>query len=159
MPENENEPTEPVVVEGAKPVEDEPLGEGGIKALKAEREAKDAAEKKAADLAAKLREIEDRDKSEAQKQQEALEEARKELERLTAEKNRAVVAADKSVPVALLAGPASDAPEDIAAFADALIQFRSERADKLHVANEGKSPTKTASDDREFVKTLFGSVD
>jgi type IV secretory pathway VirB10-like protein len=118
--------TEPPVVEGAKP-DAEPLGEGGVAALKSERELRKAAEAERTALAAQLKAIEDKDKSEAQRQQEALDAARAELEALTAAKTRAEVAADKAIPTALLAGPASSKPEDVAAFADALIAFRGEQ--------------------------------
>lgn len=108
--------------QGAKP--DEPLGEGGLKALNAEREAREAAEKAAKEALAKVQEYEDRDKSEAQKQQEALARAQKELADLTVAKTRAEVANTKSIPTELLAGPASGSAEDLAAFADALIAFK-----------------------------------
>lgn len=111
---------------GAKP-ESEDLGEKGVAALKAERKARETAEKAARDAAAQLKELQDRDKTEAQRQQDALEEARRELEQLTAAKTRAEVAADKQVPTVLLAGPAGNTPEDFAAFADALIAFRGEQ--------------------------------
>ncbi|MBB4935657.1 hypothetical protein F4561_006566 [Lipingzhangella halophila] len=51
--------------------QEEPLGEGGKKALQAEREARKAAEKAAAEAAARIKEFEDRDKSELQRAQEA----------------------------------------------------------------------------------------
>lgn len=124
--------------DGAKP--DEPLGEGGLKALNAEREARKAAEKAAADALAKIKEFEDRDKSEAQKQQEALEKAQRELAELTAAKTRAEIANTKSIPADLLAGPASSAQEDLEAFADALIAFKGQ-PQRLVVPNEGKTPT------------------
>jgi hypothetical protein len=54
---------------------DEPLGEGGLRALQSEREARKAAEKAAADAAARIKEFEDRDKSELQKAQDAAAEA------------------------------------------------------------------------------------
>lgn len=112
--------------QGATP-ESEELGEKGVAALKSEREARKAAEKVSTDLAARLKAIEDKDKTEAELQQAALETAKRELEELTAAKTRAEVAADKSIPTVLLTGPASTSPEDIAAFADALIAFRGEQ--------------------------------
>lgn len=56
------------------PKADEPLGEGGKKALEAEREAAKTAKAEAAELRAKLKEYEDRDKTEEQKRAEKLEE-------------------------------------------------------------------------------------
>lgn len=111
----------PVSTDGAKP--DEPLGAPGLAALRSEREARAAAEKAAADALAKVKEFEDRDKSEAQKQQEALEKAQRELAELTVAKTRAEVAAAKGVPADLLTGGTQ---EELEASADALIAFRGE---------------------------------
>ena len=63
------ETVEPETVEPAPVVEptDELLGEAGKKALIKEREAAKAAEKRAADAEARIKEFEDRDKSDAQK--------------------------------------------------------------------------------------------
>lgn len=134
-PEPANEPT--VEQQGATP--DEPLGEGGLKALSAERDARKAAEKAAADALAKVKEYEDRDKTEVQKQQEALERAQKELADLTVAKTRAEVAAAKGVPAVLLNGSTQ---EELEASADALIAFRGEQPQqKLIIPNEGNSPS------------------
>lgn len=130
------EVTEPNEQEGAKP--DEQLGEAGLSALKSEREARKAAEKERADLAARIKEFEDRDKSETQKQQEALEQAKRELAELTVAKARAEVAAAKGVPAGLLIGSTQ---EELEASADALIAFKGEQQKpKLHLPTEGKQP-------------------
>ena len=55
----------------------EPLGEGGLKALKAERAARADAERQAAELAARIKEFEDAQKSEAERQAERLAELEK----------------------------------------------------------------------------------
>lgn len=131
------EPVEPET-EGAKP-DDEQLGEAGIAALKSEREARKAAEKERSELAARIKEFEDRDKSESQKQQEALEQAKRELAELTVAKTRAEVAAAKGVPAGLLSGSTQ---EELEASADALIAFKGEQPKpKLHLPSEGKQPT------------------
>lgn len=137
--------TEPTVTEPTVTVEaEETLGEGGVKALNAEREARKAAEKSTADLTKQLKAFEDRDKTEAQKQQEELEAARAELAALTTAKTRAEVAESKAVPSSLLSGPASSSEEDLAAFADALIAFRGEPAptdrSRMIIPAEGGSP-------------------
>lgn len=120
----------------AKP--DEPLGAPGLAALKSEREAKAAAEKRAAAAEARIKEFENAQKTEAEKQAEALAEAKAELANLLAAKTRAEVAAAKGVPVELLAGSTQ---EELEASADALIAFRGEaQPQKLIVPNEGKSP-------------------
>lgn len=127
-------PVEVVEVDGAKPeTVDEPLGEGGLKALKAERERAAAAEKLAAEQAARLKEFEDAQKTAdelaAERQAEAERKA-VEAERRAAEVElravRAEVAAATSVPVDILSGPKSGSAEDIQAFADALTQWRGE---------------------------------
>lgn len=159
---SETTTTEPTATEGTEgaTLEGTELGENGVKALAAEREARKVAEKATADLAKKLKAIEDRDKTEAQRQQEELETARAELEALTTAKTRAEVAAEKVVPTTLLAGPASNSPEDIAKFADALLAFRGEQGgNRLHIPNEGNSPTRQASNEKEFVKDLFRAGD
>lgn len=129
----ETEPT----VEGAKP-DDEQLGEAGLSALKSEREARKAAEKERAELVARIKEFEDRDKTETQKQQEELAEARAQLAELTAAKTRAEVAASKGVPADLLSGSTQ---EELEAAADALIAWRGTGKGPV-VPNEGKTPSR-----------------
>lgn len=138
-------PTEPV----AK-TEDAPLGEAGLAALKAEREARAAAEKR-------LKEFEDRDKTEAEKTAERLAAAEKRATELEGKALRAEVAAAKGVPVSLLNGSTQ---AELEASADALIAFRGEKpAPSLLVPNEGTSPRPTPSSDSEFVSELFGRGD
>lgn len=144
----------PVADDGAKP--DEPLGAPGLAALQSEREARSAAEKAAKDALAKVKEFEDRDKTESQKQQEALEQAQKQLADLTVAKTRAEVANTKGVPAEILAGPASGSAEDLTAYADALIAFKGRpQTQKLHIPNEGNSPQLNTGDN-DFVRQLFG---
>lgn len=121
---------------------DEPLGEGGLKALRAEREKAAAAEKARSDLEAKLREYEDRDKSEEQKSQEERDRLSKEIADLTTAKTRAEVAAASAVPTEILAGPKSGSVEDIQAFADALTAWRGDvpAARGPVVPGQGKTP-------------------
>ncbi len=107
---------------------DEPLGEPGLAALKSEREARAAAEKQAKDALAKVKAFEDAQKTEAEKQAERLAEFERENAELKSAKTRAEVAATKQIPSELFAGPASDSPEDLAAFADALVAWRGEQA-------------------------------
>lgn len=79
---------------------------------------------KANEVAAKrLTEIEEAQKTETQKQQEALEKAQNELAELTVAKTRAEVAAAKGVPAALLSGSTQ---EELESAADALLEFRGE---------------------------------
>lgn len=147
-------PTPPVAApEGATP-ETGQLGAPGLAALKSEREAKAAAEKRAADAEARIKEFEDRDKTEAQKQADALAEAQAKVAELTAGKTRAEVAAAKGVPVGLISGATK---EELEASADALIAFKGDtQPQRLYVPGEGHQPSKQFSDDQQFVGKLFG---
>lgn len=91
------------------------------------------------DAARRLAEIEESQKTEAQKAQERLEAAEKRAAELELKATRAEVAAETGVPVSLLTGSTR---EEIAASAEALIQFRGESAapSRLHVPGEGREP-------------------
>lgn len=97
------------------------LGDGGQKAIAAEREARKAAEKQLRELQKSLKEYEDRDKSELQKAIERADEAEKRA--ATAEFNalRNKVAAAKGVPATSLTGSTED---ELMASADELIAWR-----------------------------------
>lgn len=73
---------------------DEPLGEAGKRALEKEREAAKAARQESATLAARLKEYEDRDKTEAQKLQEERDTLLAERDALRTETWRRDVAAE-----------------------------------------------------------------
>lgn len=103
--------SEPKSAEGAdsngnpKPADDqddEKLGEGGIKALRAERKSAADAKKRVEELEARLKEIDDADKSELQKAQERIAELEKTTQAYETEKKRtelrASVLATKNVP-------------------------------------------------------------
>ncbi|HWU28033.1 MAG TPA: hypothetical protein VN041_02945 [Microbacterium sp.] len=142
--------------QGATP--DEPLGTPGLAALKSEREAKTAAEKRAAAAEARVKEFEDREKTEAQKQQEALAKAQQELAELTVAKTRAEVAAAKGVPVELLSGGTA---EEIQAFAERLIAWRGEQPQEQQrfiVPAEGSQPNIPLNGDglEAALKTALG---
>jgi hypothetical protein len=146
--------------DGATPESDEQLGENGLKALKAEREAAAAEKKRADELAQRIQEIEDRDKSEEQKRQEERDRLTKEVADLKAAKSRAEVAAATSVPPEILAGPESSDPGHLKAYADALVAWRGEQPNqRLHIPNEGNSPAKQPSSEAEFAKELFARGD
>lgn len=73
------------------------LGDAGKKALDAERREKRAAEKRASDLEARLKEFEDRDKTEAQKLAERAEAAEKRAAEIEARALRLEVAHEKGL--------------------------------------------------------------
>jgi len=107
--------------------------------------------------AEKFTELENANKTETERAQAALAEAQAQLVELTAAKTRAEVAAAKGVPAGLLSGSTQ---ADLEASADALIQFRGEKADtSLVIPNEGNSPRPAPSDEKAFVSELFSSGD
>lgn len=134
-------PEAPATPEGAKP-EEQPLGAPGLAALKSERDAKAAAEKRAADAEARVKEFEDREKTEAQKLQEERDQAQKDLAAERAARLRAEVAVTKGVPPELLSGSTQ---EELEASAASLIQWRGAPAgdapQRFVVPGEGGQPT------------------
>lgn len=90
----------PPPADGAE--DDEPLGEPGIKALKSERLRAEQAQKRAKAAEARLKEIEDAEKTELEKAQERIAELEKTNQAYEAEKTRAQmrasVLASKNVP-------------------------------------------------------------
>jgi hypothetical protein len=107
--------------------------------------------------ASKLTEIEEANKTEAEKVAERLAAAEKRAVELEAKATRAEVAAAKGVPIGLLSGGTK---EELEASADALIQFKGESGSTtLHVPNEGKSPTAQVDSKKQFAKSLFGRSD
>lgn len=107
--------------------------------------------------ASKLTEIEEANKTEAEKVAERLAAAEKRAVELEAKATRAEVAAAKGVPIGLLSGGTK---EELEASADALIQFKGESGSTtLHVPNEGKSPTAQVDSKKQFAKNLFGRSD
>jgi hypothetical protein len=132
--------------EGKQP--DEALGEPGKKALESERTARKAAEDEKKVLAARVKELEDRDKSESEKAAERLSEAEKRATAVEARATRAEIAATSSVPTDILAGPESASPEHIQAFADKVIAYVTEASKKNPngpvLPGQGKQPDKAA---------------
>lgn len=97
------------------------LGDAGQKAIKAERDARKAAERTAADLAAKLKSIEDASLSELDRTKKAADEAASELAALRIENVRNKVALSKGVPADLIDFLTGSTEEEVAAKADILI--------------------------------------
>lgn len=100
---------------------DTPLGPNGEKALASERDARKAAEKANADLTARLKNFEDRDKTELQKLTEARDTAEQAAKSSALELLRYRVAADTNVDPDLLAGTDE---ETMRAHASRLIAWR-----------------------------------
>ena len=100
----------------------EPLGEGGKKALDAERREKRAAEKRANEAEARLKEIEDRDKSEAQKLADRADAAERRAAELEARTLRLEVAAEKGLTPGQAKRLVGKTREEIEADADDLLE-------------------------------------
>ena len=97
------------------------LGDAGQKAIKAERDARKAAERSNAELAARLKEFEDAKLTELERANNAAAEAAAELARLRAENVRATVALSKGVPADLIEFLTGETEEEVAAKADLLL--------------------------------------
>lgn len=128
--------------QGAEPVEGEPQAQEidwKAESRKWEARAKEnlTAAKANEGAAQRLAEIEEAQKTEAQKAQDALTKARNELAETRLKATRAEVAAAKGVPVDLLSGSSQD---ELEASADALLAFRGEPAKGPVVPGQGKQP-------------------
>lgn len=93
-PQNDQKPTEP---QGDPAATDKPLGENGEKALKAEREARAAADKKTAELQKKLDDIAAANLSDLEKAQKAAKDAEETAAKAVAEALRLRVAAKHGI--------------------------------------------------------------
>lgn len=104
--------------------------------------------------AQRLAELENANKSDIEKAQQAQRDAETKAAELEARALRAEVAAEKGVPVDLLSGSTKD---DIEAAADRLIEFRSAKPTVgVHLPNQDKTPPQTKSDLGETARKIFG---
>lgn len=95
--------------------------------------------KEAEEKARRFDEIEESNKTEAQKQAEQLAKLQQENERLQAQVLKAQVAADKGVPAELLSGTSED---ELVASAERLLAFRGQQAAPEYGRSADASPTK-----------------
>lgn len=108
----------------------ETLGEGGIKALQAEREARSTAEKQIAELNARLKEFEDAQKSDEERKSEAEAEQQRQFEETAKAKAEAEsrllryeVAADKGIDLKFVNRINGSTKEELEADADAFLEL------------------------------------
>lgn len=137
----------------AAPVEPgaKPLGENGEKALKAERDARKAAEKANAEIAARLKEYEDRDKTEAERQADRLANLEKSNKELAADRARYEAALEHGLSkedLALL-GPGDDIAERAALLAQRLGSVKPAPVRLPESPNAGREPG-LSDEDAEF---------
>ena len=98
------------------------LGDAGQKALQAERREKRAAEKRANELAARLKQIEDRDKGESEKIAERLAEAERRAEQADQRALRLEVASEKGLTAVQAKRLVGATREELEADADELLE-------------------------------------
>lgn len=108
--------------QGAEGDGEEKLGEGGLRALKAEREARRVAEQRLREIEQQLRQYTDREKTELQRHQEAAERYRRELEEVRTANARLMAAAMHNIPADLIELLGTGTDEEIEARARLLAQ-------------------------------------
>jgi hypothetical protein len=123
-------PTEPTTT----PAVEEPLGESGLKALQAEREARKAAEKRIADFEKAEQEREQAAMSELEKANARAEAAEKSAAEAAAQVLRARVASVKKVDADLLTGSTE---EELTASADKLLAWKGTTPSVPSAAGQG----------------------
>ena len=121
MSEDTSTPADTEAPADADATESQELGDGGKKAIQAEREARKIAERTAADLAAKLKSFEDANLSELERTKKAAEESAAELAALRIENVRNRVALEKGVPADLIEFLTGSTEDEVAAKADVLM--------------------------------------
>ncbi|GAA3699099.1 hypothetical protein GCM10022377_10130 [Zhihengliuella alba] len=127
------------------------LGDAGKKAIQAERDARKAAEKAAAEYKAKLKEIEDANLSEVEKANRLAAESAAELAALRTESLRSRVALEKGVPADLVGFLTGDTEEDIAAKADLLMsRLTAPKSPKPDLSQGAKGGDKKSSTGDQF---------
>lgn len=117
------------------------LGDAGKKALDAERREKRAAEKRAVELEAKLKELEDRDKTESQRLGEAADAYQKRAVEAEARALRLEVAAEKGLTPSQAKRLVGDSRDELEADADDLLENF-----KPPATSDEQAATRVASD-------------
>lgn len=120
--------------QGDKPKDgdDKPLGEGGLKALQAERDARTAAEKRAAEAEAKIQAAEDAKLSDIQRAQKERDEAAAENAKLKAANARLAALAEYPVP--------KDYQDLVTGTDEASYLASAKKISELYAKAEGKAP-------------------
>jgi len=123
----------------------DPLGDAGKKALDAERREKRAAEKRAADLETRLKEFEDRDKTEAQRLADRAEQAEKRAAELESRSLRLEVASEKGLTAAQAKRLIGSTREELEADADEILRDFAPATQKVAVPDLDLGPRATGS--------------
>lgn len=143
--------------------DEQELGEGGKRALTAEREARRAAERELSEARAALKEIEDAKLSELERAQRDAQEARDELAALRVENTRYQVVTAKGVPAELAEFITGDTEEEMAAKADLLLARLSSspstpKPDRTQGASGADRPLTTAEQFAQWSDINFNSL-
>lgn len=156
-----SETTESTATEATAEVAEEPqeLGDAGKKAIQAEREARKAAEKANAELAARLKEFEDSNLSEIERAKKAAEESAAELAALRAENVRKSVALAKGVPADLIEFLTGATEDEIAAKADLLMsRLNTPTTPKPDLSQGAKGADKKATTGDQFADFFHNNL-
>lgn len=157
MTDSTTDAPETLPTEGPEP---EPVTDWKAEAekLKAESRKWESRAKDNAKAAQRLAEFEEAQKTELQKAAERAEKAEKQLQQLESERQiagwKAEVADATGIPVAALRGSTR---EELQAHADELKPLLDQSRRGPYVPTPGDMPTTPASDERTFVRQLFGS--
>lgn len=131
------------------------LGEAGQKAIKAEREARRAAEKSAAELSARLKEIEDAQLTDLERAKQEAEQNAAELAKLREDNIRQKVALAKGVPTDLIEFLGSGSEEQIVARADLLVaRLNAPTSPKPDLSQGATGSTPKLSTAQQFAQQL-----
>lgn len=103
--------------------DDEKLGENGLKALRAERENVKQLKAQLAEANGRIKEFEDRDKSESDKQAEKLADTQRQLDAATLKATQYEVAASKGIPLTAAGRLRGASREEMEADADDLLKL------------------------------------
>ena len=141
------------------------LGEGGQKALAAERRARAAAEKTATSaakerdrLAARLQELEDRDKTEAQRLADRAQAAETEAEKARTKLLRFEVASSKKLPASWANRLQGSTKEELEADAEALLKDLKDQQQRQSPNYDGgvRKPTPKTNDMNAVIRRAAG---
>ena len=151
----EQQAAEPQGTEPANKQEGPELGEAGQKAIKAEREARRAAEKSAAELSARLKEIEDAQLTDLERAKQEAEQNAAELAKLREDNIRQKVALEKGVPTDLIEFLGSGSEEQIVARADLLVaRLNAPTSPKPDLSQGATGSTPKLSTAQQFAQQL-----
>lgn len=137
---------------------DKPLGEGGERALKAEREARAAAEKSAATLQKQLDEIAAANLSDLERAQKEAADAKALVEKAQAETLRFRVAAEHSISSEDAALFLTGSDEETLQKQAARLAERTSTTPKPDLSQGGKSGTTTSTPENDFASFLKGQL-